>query len=95
MKISFLNFWGDFSPEINFFTLLLKKYRDGVEVVAPDKADTIIYTCFGQEHLRYNHCKKIFYTGENIRPNYQECDASLTFDYDSYNGRNVRLPLRR
>lgn len=93
MKLCFLNFWGDFDPERNFFTLLLKKYREGVDIVSPEKADTIIYTCFGREHLKYNNCKKIFYTGENIRPNFNECDGSLTFDLDTYEGKNVRLPL--
>lgn len=93
MKLSFLNFWGDFDPHNNFFTLLLKKYKEGVQVVLPEKADVIIYTCFGHEHLKYANCKRIFYTGENVRPNFNECDASITFDIDSYNGKNVRLPL--
>ena len=93
MKVAFLNFWEDFDPHNNFFIHLLRKYRDNVEVVEPDKADTIIYTCFGQEHLKYNHCKKVFYTGENLRPNYNECDVSLTFDFEDYDSKNVRLPL--
>lgn len=93
MKLSFLNFWGDFEQENNFFVHFFRKYREGVEVVEPNKADTIIFTCFGNEHHYYNNCKKIFYTGENLRPNYNECDVSLTFDFDNYGEKNVRLPL--
>lgn len=93
LKLSFLNFWGDFDPDNNFFTHFFKKYWQNVSVVHPSQADTIIYTVFGREHLLYNHCKKIFYTGENTRPNYNECHASLTFDFEDYGGKNIRLPL--
>ena len=33
------------------------------------------------------------YIGENVRPNFINYDHSLSFDYDSYGGRNFRLPL--
>ena len=93
MKLSFLNFWGDFDPNNNFFIHLLKSYKENVQVVSPERADNIIYTCFGQEHLNYNNCNKIFYTGENIRPNFGECNGALSFDIDDHGGKNVRLPL--
>jgi hypothetical protein len=35
----------------------------------------------------------VFYTGENQRPNYNNCDFSLSFDFDNYDNRNFRLPL--
>lgn len=36
---------------------------------------------------------KLFITGENIAPNYALCDASLSFQEESYQGRNFRLPV--
>jgi hypothetical protein len=33
------------------------------------------------------------YIGENMRPSYAGYDYSLSFDYDTYGGRNFRLPL--
>ena len=44
--------------------------------------------------MKYN-CYKIFYTGENVRPNFRECDFALSFDYESYGNKNLRLPLYR
>jgi alpha(1,3/1,4) fucosyltransferase len=44
--------------------------------------------------LQYN-CHKIFYTGENVRPNFRECDFAISFDWDDYGGKNLRLPLFR
>jgi hypothetical protein len=93
MNISFLDFWNDFSQENNFITHLIRSIKFDIKVVEPSKADIIIFSCFGSENKKYNHCKKIFYTGENIRPNLSDCDYSITFDLDDYGGRNIRIPL--
>jgi len=95
MKIAFTDFWQypkAFDPNNNFLTHLIKSSFFGAEVTTPDKADVIIYTIFGNEHKKYD-CKKIFFSGENKRPNYNECDYSITFDVDDYDGRNIRIPL--
>jgi len=93
MKLSFLDFWNDFIDDKNFLFYSIRELVNDLEIVSPDKADLIIYSCFGDDHKKYNHCKKVFYTGENIRPDFNNCDYSITFDIDSHNGRNVRLPL--
>jgi hypothetical protein len=92
MKISFVDFWSGFDPNNNFLFFLFREIYENLEVVNPINSDLIIYSCFGSEHLKYNQ-KKIFYTGENIRPNFNECDYSLSFDIDDYGGKNIRLPL--
>jgi hypothetical protein len=93
MNISFLDFWDGFRPDNNFFIHLFKELKGNISLTHASQADLIIFSCFGQEHKRYNHCKKIFYTGENIRPNFNECDYSITFDFDDYDNRNIRIPL--
>jgi hypothetical protein len=96
MKISFSDFWGGFQYNNNFFIDLLKSIRDDIEVIQLcDDTDVLIYSCFGSDHYRINRTKtkKIFYTGENIRPNFNDCDYSLTFDFDTYENKNFRLPL--
>lgn len=37
--------------------------------------------------------KRIWYTGENIRPPFQRYDATISFDIDTYGGTNFYLPL--
>lgn len=94
MKISFLDFWQypvAFDPTNNFLYYLLCESFENIIVVEPEDADLIIFSCFGVDHTRFKHCKKIFYTGENIRPTSKKCDYSLSFDYD--NEKNIRLPL--
>lgn len=93
MNIAFLDFWGSFDPNNNFFTHLFKQIKDNINITDAKNADVIIFSCFGDEHKKYNHCKRIFFTGENIRPDFNNCDYSFTFDFDSYDGKNIRIPL--
>jgi hypothetical protein len=93
MNIAFLDFWGSFDPNNNFFIYLFRQIKDNVIITDASNADVIIFSCFGDSNKRYNHCKKVFFTGENIRPDFNYCNYSLTFDFDEYGGRNIRLPL--
>lgn len=90
LKLAFSEFWQGFDPHSNLLTNLIRR-EFNVEVVT-ENADLLIYSCYGFEFLKYN-CPKIFYTAENVRPNFRECDYALSYDYDDYNGKNLRLPL--
>lgn len=93
IKINFLDFWGGFDPKSNFFTYALEYLGYNIEVAPISQCDMVIYSCCGNNHNHVNRkkTKKIFYTGENLRPNYDQCDMSLSFDEDSE--KNIRLPL--
>lgn len=92
MNVTFLDFWYGFQPENNFFIHLIRSIKENVNITPPENADVIFYSCFGDSHKNFN-TKKIFFTGENLRPNFNDCDLSLSFDFDNYNNRNIRLPL--
>lgn len=96
MNISFTDFWDGFDVNNNFFKDLLESMGVNYNFVPySNETDILIYSCFGKTHYFADRTKvkKIFYTGENLRPNFDECDYSLTFDFDSYNEKNIRLPL--
>jgi hypothetical protein len=96
MNITFSDFWKypkAFDPNNNFFIYIIRELFEDVRVVHPEDADVMIFSNFGNENTRYKDCKKIYYTGENTRPNFKKCDYSLTFDFDTYGGRNFRIPL--
>ncbi len=88
VKIAFSDFWGGFDPDDNYFTRLLSPHFELVRVEEPD---FLIYSCFGRRHLRFRGVK-IFYTGENVRPDFSECDYAFTFDHLARPG-HYRLPL--
>ena len=89
LDIQFADFWDGFVPEKSYFwDLLSKKYR----LRLSSDPDILIYTSFGRSHLNYK-CLKIFWTGENVRPDFGKCDFAFTFDEQSHGGKNYRLPL--
>lgn len=87
IKINFTDFWSCFNKNDNYFFNLLNEEYD-VEI--SDEPDYIFFSVFGSDHLKYN-CTKIFYTGENVLPNFEYCDYSFSFD-EMLDTRNYRLP---
>lgn len=68
---------------------ILKKYY---EVELSENPDYIFFNESAYEHLNYNGIK-IFYTGENIHPNFNLCDYAISFDYLDFSDRHYRLPI--
>jgi len=78
-----------------FFNHLLSM-RYNVEIVKDENPDFLIFgdKNFGVDNLNFDKDKvtKIFYTGENQRPEDYECHYAITFDHNYY-GWHYRLPL--
>jgi hypothetical protein len=90
LKIYFTDFWPSFNLSDNYFTQLLNKEYD-LELT-DNKPDVLFYSVFGIKHQYFN-CKRIFFSGENISPDFKNTDFSISFDYERHEGRNIRLPL--
>lgn len=88
IKINFVDFWPNFDKTNNYFYNLLQQYYT---LVIDENPDLLFYSSFGHEYLKYK-CHRIFYTGENRRPDFTACDFAFTFDYNS-NKKHFRLPL--
>ncbi len=75
-----------------FFTNILKKYYD---VQFSDEPDYVFFHESTAEQLnpKYDKCIKIFYTGENVHPNFNLSDYAVSFDYLDFGDRHYRLPL--
>ena len=94
IKLLFTDFWFELTIEnvkTSFIYRMIEKAYD-IEITTVNP-DAVIYSCFGFEHLKYN-CPRIYYTGENKRPNFNVCDYAFSFDYP-VNERNYRLPVYR
>ena len=91
VRIRFVGFWDGFDPRDNFFTrLLAPAWR--LDFDSPP--DYVVYTTVGsrrKEFLAYD-CPRIFFTGENVGPDWLNCDWAFTFRHDSH-PRHLRLPL--
>lgn len=88
IRINFADFWKHLDKTDNyFFNLLSKKYN--VEISS--SPDILIYSCYGEDHLKYN-CIKVIYNGENQRINWNACDFAFGMDLIQNNPRYYRLP---
>tara|TARA_R110002072_G_scaffold30097_11_gene94416 strand:+ start:12017 stop:12943 length:927 start_codon:yes stop_codon:yes gene_type:complete len=88
IKIKFVDFWKGFDPEDNWFYHFLSE-RFAIEL--SDDPDFLFYSSYSHSYLKYS-CKRIFFSAENIRANFYECDYALSFDFiERIN--HLRLPL--
>ncbi|WP_147381213.1 glycosyltransferase family 10 domain-containing protein [Parabacteroides sp. AM08-6] len=89
IKINFVDFWDGFNCFDNYFVNILTCYYD-VEIDA--KPDYLFYSVFGDNHLEYKNCIKIYYTGENDFPDFNFCDYAIGFQYFTFEDRSFRYP---
>lgn len=80
-----------FDPQNNLWVRLLRARYD-VHVVPPDAAaDVLFYSDWGTQHRKFPG-RKIYFTGENMLPDYDECDFALTSCIRPDDPRHFRLP---
>ena len=95
LRLSFVNFWnGAFTAANNAFFLLyaFQSACGEIEITQEiSSADVVVSSVCGRQPVPRE--KTILFVGENVRPNLATCRYALSFDYDSYDGRNFRLPL--
>jgi hypothetical protein len=88
LKINFTDFWPNYDKTDNYFYNLLKSHYD---LFIDENPDVLFYSSFGHDYLNYT-CIRIFYTGENIRPDFTACDFAFSFDFLAHK-KHFRLPL--
>ncbi len=89
IKLWFTDFYPGFEPKDNYFLdLLSESYKIELNKASPDY---LIYSCYGREFLNYD-CVRIFYTGENLKPDFNLCDYAIGFDYIQFEDRYLRYP---
>jgi hypothetical protein len=90
IKIYFEDFWPGFDIESNFITEFL---RQEYVVVIDNNPDYLFFSVFDYNHLKYRNCIKIFYSGENIEPDFNLCDYAIAFQHLNAGDRYLRHPL--
>ena len=88
IKINYYDF-GKIDAENHHFTKLLRTKYD-VEI--SNEPDYIFYSVFGNKHQTFDGIR-IFWTGENVIPNFNYCDYAIGFSELSFGDRYLRLPL--
>lgn len=89
IRIKFSGMTGSFDQNNNFITNILRKH---FEVELSDNPDYLIYSVNSMDYLKYN-CVRIYYTPENLTPDFNICDYAIGFDYLSFADRYIRYPI--
>lgn len=91
IKIKFVDFWGHWNENDNFIVNCLKKYYD-VEI--SNKPDYVFFSTFNGlfEHMEFADCVKIFYTQENLCPDFNYADYAMGYEMMSYGDRYLWYP---
>ncbi|MCM1290313.1 MAG: glycosyltransferase family 10 [Prevotella sp.] len=95
LTIKFVDFWPSFDVRNNKFVSALSD-KFNVRVLDDDsdaRPEMLFYSVYGTEHYNYPDCIKIYYTGENDVPDFNECDYALSFHQIDFDGRHLRYPL--
>ena len=88
IKVAFVDFEPGFVPEKSLlYRILLQNYQ----VELSKKPDYVFYSSYGERHLRYD-CIRIFYTREDISPDFNFCDYAIGLDYITLGDRYFRFP---
>ena len=90
IKIHFTDFGSEFVLESFFlYELLSRKYQ---LVIDEDNPDYLIFSCYGNEHLDYHDCVKIYCSDENLFPDFNLCDYATGFARLQLGDRFLRFP---
>ena len=91
IKIKFFGFWEGFDPESFFITKCL---REKYNVVITEDADYAIISVFDYSHSYCNfNGVRIYYSGENVPPDFSEMDYAIAFDDIHFGDRYFRYPM--
>ncbi len=90
LKVAFADFPGRFDAGANLFLEALVTCLE-TSVVAQEKADLLFYSDFGERHWRFGGLK-VYVTGENMLPDFDQCDLAFTPLAVADDWRAVRLP---
>lgn len=88
LKVHFTDFPGPTNPDA---MLRLLRRRHQVEL-DPENPDLVFYSVCGYEFLKFKKAIRIFFTGENIHPDFNLCDYALGFDWLTLEDRYFRCP---
>ena len=89
IKIKFSGMGGRFDETENFITKVLKKKFN---IVLSDDPEYLVYSVNSKDYLDYN-CIRIFFTAENVVPDFNICDYAIGFHHIQFEDRYFRFPL--
>ena len=97
IKMRVVNWWipdNEKNFYDNFFVQILSKKYD---IVYSEKPDFLLFSQIDNYEMKTHFfdydCVRIFYTGENVRTDFNVADYGIDFDFMEFGDRHLHLPL--
>ena len=90
VKIKFVDVDRKFDKENNFIIDIFKRKVVSYEV--SDTPDFLFFSCEGTEHYKYDNCVKIFFAGEPVTPDFNQCDYAIGYNEMEFGDRYCKRP---
>lgn len=87
IRYYFTDFWSSFDFK-DCFWYIFSEYD---LILDKERPDYLFYSCFGTDHLLYDRCVKIFWSGENMIPDLNICDYAFSLSNIQCDDRTFRL----
>lgn len=87
IKIDVVDLWPGADKNKVWIVELLKRYY---HIEFSEKPDFLFFSCYSNDFLKYDNCVKIFFTGENVVPNFNYCDYAIGFATLDFGNRYFR-----
>jgi len=91
VKIKIINY--DSKDPFSYGNFLIPRLEKFYTVELSENPDYVFFNESTADYLDYPNAIRIFYTGENVHPNFNLCDYAISFDYLTFGDRHFRLPL--
>ncbi len=91
LRVYFTDFWKAFDVNTHILPRALRRH---FHLVFDDKdPEVCFYSSFGFSHLRYQKSLLVFYTPENVIPDFNVCDYAISSNKMTLGNRHLHLPL--
>ena len=90
IKLWYTDFYKGFDPSNNYLQDILSRHYE--IILDANEPDYLIYSCYSKNFLNYKKPVRIFYTGENLVPDFNLCDYAIGFNYLEFGDRYLRYP---
>ena len=92
LRVHFVDFWNEFKPAESFiYRSLLENFNLEFDPVSPQ---LLVCANFGNSHMDYRSTK-LYFTGENLAPDFNHFDFAMTCHKVRYGDRHLRWPYWR
>ena len=92
VRLAFSDQLWNFDPHNNLWLTLWRKFAEVELVQELHQADVLIYSDWGRKHWDFKGLK-IYHSGENMLPDFGQCDLAFTSMELPDEPRNIRLPI--